>query len=433
MFFLLFHQFSLSFYDRRFLTSVVTERIDEKAKTFKCRFDSKLIPLDNLNDNVCDCCDCSDEFVNVSIAQKNNCKIQEKIENRAQLLTFYKESIAFRNELLKTNNKKITRLQNKLSNLVDDINQQEKLYNQTRKKLRKAKYNLVKWAYEKNNIQMPSPEEIERQKQEYINKDASYYHPNEFSFYSPRKDSNEDEEEGEGFSPPNVRYSQEDEYEIEQRRKRRAAKFDKEQKEKTKEIIRKAAEKSRPYGSFMSRLMQDSQMPQEIIDVEKLREIKKNIQININTLEMKKSKLDLHSHYIEMGPLWYKASRKSFKKNIEGEEGNLNVILFHFANAALSTGHKDLGQYSSLNGTIMQYINKNNVEEDGLNMILSVHMICSASDVIYSARKLCPSRYEAYIGIPEICEEKFSNEGFNQFISESKPFQNKVLSSTVEL
>ena len=432
MFFFLFHQsFSLSKYNRELYSSVITERIDEKNKTFQCRFDSKLIPLDKLNDDNCDCCDCSDEFINITLNLKNHCLDINEIENRAQLLSFYKESISIRNQLLNSNIKKITKLQNKISNIENEIAQQEQLFNQTNKKLKMAKYNLVKWAYEKNNLKMPTEEELEKQKQDYINKESNYEIQNGFSSY--KRKYNEDEEESEGFSPRKEDNSHINEYEIQERRRRRAAKFEKEQKEKIKELIRKAAEKTRQYGSFLSKLMPDTQMPQEIIDVEILREKKTNVKNNLNTLEMKKSKLDIQMQYTKMGPLWYKGFKKAFRKSIEGEKGDLNIVLFHFANAVLETGQKEIGTYYTLNNTRMQFMNKKNVEIDGLNTVLNVHLICSSSDKIYTAMKLCPSRYEAFIGIPEICEETFSNEGFNQFISDSKPFLNQIFSSTAEL
>ena len=397
--------------------------IDKENSLFQCRIGSS-IHLDKFNDGKCDCCDCSDELLNEDIVQINKCSLPEKIQGLSQLRQIYRENIRIRNKILNQNQQKINKLKNKIDNLEKERLKEFQNYNHTIQDLKEAKENLRKWAYQTLGLKVPTPESIAKQKEEYINKETTYHYIT--------TESNDDEE-GEDFSESLKRIPQESEYEIQERRERRAKKFDLEQKEKYKEIIRLAAEQTKPHGSFLSRLVPDGGIPNEIQAVDQMKINMRKAKARLQAVEMKKSKLEVHMKYIDQGPLWYKAHQKTFKGQIANSEGNIYIILFHFANAVLPQGQKDLGQLYSFNKTNVKYIDDRNIGTDGLRPGLNAHLICSGQDQILSVQQISPSRYEAFIGLPEACEETFTEEGFTQFVSEMSPFVDKILLNVIEL
>ena len=318
--------------------------------------------------------------------------------------------------------KKIHNINENFSKYQNELEKQTILLQNSAKHYKNAKKALHEWAYKMLNITAPTEAEIEKEAEEYINRPINY---KTLSSYQMQKHFDK-AEETEALNQ-DIKITDEMKKEIEKIKSRRRAKFYQMRKEKLKEILLNATIKFK--GPLISKFAPPSPIPKEIQEFDKFSIQTHDIKNRISKIEHKLYELKLQKEKAEYGPIWFSAHDKVVTQKIDDTSGEMYIALFHIANAFFSSGQYELGTFASLDGKIMRFVDKTHLARDDMNPSLTTHLICSNETVIYSATRLCPSVYEAHVGLPEACEESFTDEGFTEYLSEVSPFLSLVLHS----
>ena len=419
MFFIVFS--FLSFYDLNFLSNSVKRQIDVKNKVFRCLQDNSEIPLEKFSDNICDCCDCSDEFLNNTLVTVNRCEHKKISQSQSYILKdLFKKNILARNQIRRQNEQRIKQYKADLSKLQLQHKELLEKLKKNQKEIAISKKELKEWVYSTNGLKMPTEEEVRARREAYINRES----------HIESKKRVADEEEEEGFA-----YHRIEDTNFEEKKRRREEKWDEIVKSEYNELLERAMAKVEPKkGDFLSKLKDNKQTASQVSRYKELKSEKLKLRNDIYAVESQLSAIsqNLRFNGNEIDPVWLSADNVYITGPVEKTKGELRVSLFRHAYIIVPPYDKyDLGEFYSLNSTMR--FNGGRRMNDSLTASLNAFVFCHDKAEFFRATRQAPSRYTAWIGIPEACPSEYSDGEFDRHLSIIEPIVDKLVYDTNEL
>ena len=415
-------------FDPDFFAPRYSQRFNLDRMTFKCLRERKIISIDDINDEICQCCDGSDEVFNNSFSCPSTCPIELSKSDIKTLQTIYnraivnrialgKQGAALYNELAARNNETAAerdKLREKLAPLTEE--------------LKTLEAQVRKWAYESNGLREPTAAEKAKAREEYANS------VNLFDIQQKRSD---DEEEGEGYEPPKI-----DEAALEAKKERRREKWDWMQEIEYNNLLNTAIDKgvkelnkqTQPKANdFLSKLKATTEKPkypevyQHFLDVQgEYNESSKKYQQTKNDVFNNEMRLN-----IDYGEdyQWFESFGKIIEGTISGTRNKFLLTLLQRATVRVSNPSSvrsiDYGNYVERKGNLLIY----NVDHENFagKRILKVKTICYPERKLFEANDNTRLHLEAVIGLPEICPSQFVEDLFVDWLKEIQFYSDIVL------
>ena len=418
--FLFFISFSLS-YDLSFLSSSVKKRINGKKMLYQCFQGGQFIPLKQLDNGICDCCDCSDEFMNTSVITANNC-ISNKLSKPQleQLRDVYKNNIIARNQIKRGNEQRLNQLEVSRRELLTAIETRKRSLNKILEQISISKTNLREWVYSTNGLKMPTEEEMLARKDKFIKKES----------HIESKKKRYDEEEEEGFS-----YTKLEDTNFEEKQRVREVKWKQLVKEEYNQLLEmaiKKAQEKETSNHFLSKL-KENPLPDTVITYQNLKRDKQKQRSELTQMFTQLNEIEeLLKFTQQFDPVWLSAFKKLVHGPIEGSKGDLRITLFTEALIKASYPQPfSMGRFSYFNQT-MRFVDGTLMKDDERGS-LNTYLFCHHKLEFMYATRQAISRYTAWIGLPEACPETFSNAEFDKLVAIIEPFSHKIVIETSEL
>ena len=423
----------LAFYGE-FKPEVFSERYRKRFNlndmTFKCIHENKKISIDDLNNDICDCCDGSDEVFNSTLRCKNTCPVNLALNDIKLLKDIYNKAIVNRvalgqegsqlykdlEELNKRQVEQRAELKAKLDNLSSEVNRLEK--------------ELRAWVFESNGRVEQTEEEKEAEMEEYVNKESNIVYK-----------STEDEEEGEDYVAPKV-----DEKALNEKKKRRADKWKYMKEIEYQNMFNNAINKFRESekksdlkpNDFLSRLLQSTTeeknppIYQAFLDAQK--------EFNTTSSEYSKVNNDVFNNEYRLGfdygkdKQWYEAFGKTFEGKVSGSANRLIISMMHRASIRLPTTgcvrSIDYGAYDGMKDGLLLF----NLDHEDLfagKRTMLAKVTCYPENYVFAAYENTPNYAEAILGAAEACPAHFDENEFNDWLREIQYYVDDILNADV--
>jgi len=411
--------------DIKYFSMKYKNHIDLKKGTFQCFQDEAVIPLDHFNNDVCECCDGSDEFLNTTIFCENVCPIFLTKSEKVSLKHIYQTAILKRIALIEESQKLYNESLNEMESLKESINETEEALSPIAEVLSQKTNSLKKWVYETNNLPLPDPKEVEKEKYEYI-------HRKDKVRFVERSPYDEAEEEDIVGSKRKVI----DKHDYKVRKNHRMNKWKTIQEEKYQELLTKALEKSRPQPSgsgILGKLKviinkhEDPPVYKQYMEAKNLydetvREYTKltNKLVNVESL--------FRSSYGKNN-IWFKNKGLVLTDSIPGTSNRVEFALLQHAHLILpSVGCQksiDLGNFEGMINRMHLFTTQPHMYDQQRH--LQVRFICYPEHIIFEASQPTTLHTKIVAGAPEVCEESYKQSEFETFLREIQNYKSKIV------
>jgi hypothetical protein len=394
------------------------DHINQTRNTFTCFADRREIPLSSLNNGQCDCCDGSDEFLNLTYCYKT-CPISLNSVERQTFQQLFQRAIFRRLTLGSENDAGYKQLASDIAELKGTINATRDAHTAANKKLEDAQNDLKSWVYRVHNREPPDPSKEKVARKAYVNREDNVR-------AAKAPDDEENDEEA---------VLELDEADFKRRKQHRKAKWEWRKEEEYQQLLKAAIEMSQPevpgvLGKLKSK-MHSKQNPPEYQAVLDAREALSQAQVKLtNLLSDVRNGEDRLAFDLGPGHLWFDVTERSIHGPVFNTDRTIVIDFFRRAQLRLpSTGCanlRSLGVFKKRTGNVMEYWSDRG-EGDGRGKSLTVRFVCYPEDLLISASSPSSLRTIATVGLPEACNTSYTEQDFQNFLAEVQPYAERLL------
>ncbi|KAK8897351.1 hypothetical protein M9Y10_015293 [Tritrichomonas musculus] len=431
--FILFVVFNDNFhFNPSFFTKTYKNRLNPDKTQFQCLRSDKFVTMNQINDGSCDCCDGSDEFINLTYCF-NTCPLHLSDFEKSFLTNQYYSAIEKRSLLSKNYTNEFQLFKTELSNKHKELDLLEKEYIELAQNYNNSKQTLKSWVYKTLGLPPYDPIKEKEEKEKYINK---------ININKYLKKLNEDEveegEEEEGEEEVNNEKSSKiTQLEIEQLKDERRLKWaEKKHYEYDKQLKKaiKLYQESNKKSSFFSSNKEDT-YPKEYTNCHDLKKKLKNTKIKFEALKDEVRTGDIRvTQDFGSDNIWFGLSEKQIEVEIPQE--NAYVSFGFMDSASLNPKENNNNQAFILKREIGPYrppINRmihygpKEITDNWNEYSFSVRLICYPEFHVFETTAPIISRIKSVIGLPEACNTTKSEDDLQTFLHEVAPYINQLV------
>ncbi|OHS93018.1 hypothetical protein TRFO_40675 [Tritrichomonas foetus] len=386
--------------------------VDFGSNQFRCPQSNKLISLKEINDGICQCCDGSDEFINITYCF-NTCPTSLSKRETTKLRSIFSTAIKNRVALSSNRTTQYRIFKESIEAKRRQVDKMKNQLNKAKEAYQKSKTNLKAWVYKTNKIPLPDPKKEEEAMQEYINRiDPRQY-------LTKIEEDEEEDEEGVDATPKI------DELELESIKEHRINKWLQKKHDAYSDLLQNALE---TYRATKSKLADKN--PKEYSNCIKAKKQLKDIEQSYTNLlnEIQEGDKRLRLNY---GPDYIWFTEKSIEVKIKDEDA---VVSFEFMKHATirflnpsdpSLEYKEIGEFQPPVTRMMHYGPKT-ITDQWSDYSFSIRMVCFPEFRVFDTKAPVMSRVISTIGLPEVCNTTFSEEDFDNYLHEVAQFKKEI-------
>ena len=389
---------------------------NKELNKFKCFFSDQYFDLTDINNGICDCCDGTDEFLNLTYCF-NTCPISLKNEEITILKNLYDDALKKRQELEENRAEILNDFTGEIQKKKRAMEILDEVYNDDLKNHQRIKDKLKAWVYKMLEIEPPSPEKEEEEKMEYINKiDLS-------SFNVIDNDEEGDEDEN-VKSTPKI-----NDLEIELMKEKRSIKWSRKKQKEYNKLVKKAL---KMYHKYTGNNTQNPDVYSNYLKSKHLIRVSKHNSSHAMKL-YKKYESRLHNTP-EENFLWLGLINRRAKLDLPDEKMTIKVRFFDHAKISFSNSKDKKAKTQNLPYqppvNRMMHFGPKEISDKWSDYSFSVRFVCFPQFYIFDIKIPVVSRISATIGLPEYCNSTFKEEDFQNYLHEVYNFKNSILNFT---
>lgn len=401
-----------------FFTKAYKNNLNSDKTQFKCMNSDKYINLNQINDGICDCCDGSDEFLNLTYCY-NTCPLQLTKTDTKKLTNLYYSAIEKRKLLSKNRTDEFLAFKKELSEKHKELDLLKQYVDKLTLDYNNSKQILKAWTYKTLNLPPFDPVSEKKEKEEYINKiNLKKY----FKKHHKEDELEEEEEEGTKKTP------QISQLELEQIKDKRRLKWAEKKHYEYEKRLQKALE---TYKESIKK-MSIAENPTEYTNCKDLKKKLKNAKEKYELLKNEVENGDVRVTQ-NFGPdnIWFGLSEKQFEVEIPNENA---FVSFKFMDSA-SLNPKDTNQAFLLKREIgpyrppidkMMYYGPKEITDNWNEYSFAVKLICYPDFRVFQTTAPVISRIQSIIGLPEACNATANENDLQTFLHEVAHYSHEL-------